>query len=145
MALSPDGSQLAAYIAEDANGERRVWIRPMSSVDARPVAGTDGARAVIWSPDGRSIAFFAADKLKRLIRPTAHPVTLTDVPDVRVNATWGHDEILYTVLPGGIYRVPITGGPASLSADRTPRGGSNHRLSFVPAGWPTLLLSHSPA
>ena len=64
----------------DAAGARRVWLRALSSVDARPVPGTEDARTVIWSPDGRSIAFFAADKLKRLIVPDGAPVTVSDVP-----------------------------------------------------------------
>jgi Tol biopolymer transport system component len=135
MALSPDGSQLA-YIAEDANGERRVWIRRMSSVEARPVAGTEGARTVIWSPDGRSIALFAGDKLKRLDPPDGTPVTVTDVPEVRVVATWGRDDILYTVRAGGIYRVAVAGGPSILerAADRS-RGETGVGLpSFLPDG-----------
>jgi len=65
ITLAPDGSQLA-YVASDANGARQVWLRPLSAVDARALPGTEGARAVIWSPDGRSIAFFAGDKLKRI-------------------------------------------------------------------------------
>jgi len=133
MALSPDGSQLA-YVAEDAAGERRVWIRPMSSVDARPIAGTDGARAVIWSPDGRSIAFFAGDKLKRLDPPDGSPVTVTDVPDVRVVATWGRDDILFSVLPGGLYRVPSRGGQATL--ERTPDRTQNEVTLLYPAFLP---------
>jgi serine/threonine protein kinase/Tol biopolymer transport system component len=142
MALSPDGSQLA-YVAEDADGERRVWIRQMSSVDARPIAGTDRARTVIWSPDGRSIAFFAGDKLKRLDPPDGMPVTLTDVPAVRIFATWGRDDILYTVLPGGIYRVPIAGGPAILErAADSARGEVTVTFpSFLPDGRRFLYLA----
>jgi Tol biopolymer transport system component len=142
MALSPDGSQLA-YVAEDANGERRVWIRPMSSVDARPIAGTDGARTVIWSPDGRSIAFFAGDKLKRLDPPDGMPVTLTDVANVRIVATWGRDDILYTVLPGGIYRVAVAGGPAILerAADLARGEIAVTFPSFLPDGRRFLYLA----
>jgi dipeptidyl aminopeptidase/acylaminoacyl peptidase len=145
MALSPDGLQLA-YVAEDANGERRVWIRAMSSVDARPVAGTDGARTVMWSPDGRSVAFFAGDKLKRLNPPDGPPVTLSDVPDVRVNGTWGRDDILYSLLPGGIYRVPVAGGATSLerTADRSRNEGSVTFPSFLPDGRRYLYMARRP-
>jgi Tol biopolymer transport system component len=145
MALSPDGSQLA-YIAEDANGERRVWIRPMSSVEARPVAGTDGARTVIWSPDGRSIAFFAGDKLKRLNPPDGAAVTLGDVSDARLNAAWGRDDILYSLLPGGIYRVPLAGGATSLerTSDRSRNELAVVFPSFLPDGRRYLFMARRP-
>jgi serine/threonine protein kinase len=132
IALSPDGSQLA-YVAADAAGARRVWIRALSAVDARPVPGTENARAVIWSPDGRSIAFFAADKLKRLDPPDGSPVTVSDVPDVRVTATWGDGQILFAAVPGGIFRVPAGGGPAVLER------GEDRSRGEIRATWPSFL------
>ena len=105
-----DGETLSARLSRGA----------VPRVDARPVVGTDGARTVIWSPDERSIAFFAGDKLKRLDPPDGAPVTLSDVPDSRVNGTWGRDSILYTLLPGGIYRVPL--GPyVAFASDESGR------------------------
>ena len=140
MALSPDGSRLA-YVAEDANGERRVWLRAMSSVDARPVPAPKARRSVMWSPDGRSIAFFAGDKLKRLDPPDGPPVTFSDVPEVRVHGTWGRDDILYALLPGGIYRVPLAGGAPAWSAPPIARATRRRRLSVVPSGRPALCVS----
>jgi eukaryotic-like serine/threonine-protein kinase len=119
ITLAPDGSQLA-YVASDANGARQVWLRPLSAVDARALPGTEGARAVIWSPDGRSIAFFAGDKLKRIDLPDGTPVTLSDVPNVRVTGTWGEKDIIFAAVPGGIYRVPASGGAAVV--ERAPAG-----------------------
>jgi Tol biopolymer transport system component len=141
IALSPDGTQLA-YVAADAGGARRVWLRALSAVDARPVPGTEGARAVIWSLDGRSIAFFAADKLKRLDVPDGAPVTVSDVPDVRVSGTWGDGQILFSAVPGGIFRVPAGGGPPVLerAIDRA-RGEINLQWpSFLPDGKRYLYL-----
>jgi hypothetical protein len=86
FALSPDGSQLA-YLAADAAGGRSIWLRPLSSFAARALPGSDGARSVFWSPDSRSIGFFAGGKLMRLDLPDGSPVTLCDVPDVRAAAT----------------------------------------------------------
>ena len=132
IALAPDGSQLA-YVASDARGERRVWLRPMTAVDSRAVPGTEGARAVIWSPDGRSIAFFVEDKLKRLDLPDGAPVTLSDVPNVRVSATWGSADIVFSAIPGGLYRVPAGGGAAVI--ERAPnRAGGELAIS-----WPSFL------
>ena len=72
FAVSPDGQQLA-FIATGPGAVNRVWMRPLASIDARPVTGTDGAAAVFWSPDSRSIGFVTGDTMKRLDWPPARP------------------------------------------------------------------------
>jgi serine/threonine protein kinase len=62
--ISPDGASLV-YGAIDSDGKTRLWIRPLSSLAAEPVVGSEGARTGFWSPDSRSIGFFAGGKLKR--------------------------------------------------------------------------------
>jgi serine/threonine-protein kinase len=60
VAISPDGSQLVY----EAN--RRLYHRLMSELDARPIPGSETFTAVgnpVFSPDGRSIAFWAASDL----------------------------------------------------------------------------------
>ena len=65
---------------------------------------------MIWSPDGRSVAF-AGDKLKRIDLPDGTPVTLSDVPNVRVI---GRVRRTSSFFRGArrIYRVPASGGAA---------------------------------
>ena len=58
MAVSPDGLRIA-YVASDPKAGRRVWLRDLSGFEGRPLAGTEGASSVFWSPDGSSIGFFA--------------------------------------------------------------------------------------
>ena len=133
IALSPDGSQLA-YVAADAHGDRRVWLRPLSANDPRPVPGTEGSRTVIWSPDGRSIAFFAGDKLKRLELPDGAPVTLSEVPDVGIFATWGAETDSVRDDPGR----PLSGAGRRRSDGPGPGArpvatGSLDQLALVPA------------
>ncbi len=79
LALSPDGTRLA-FVATDQKGTSRVWLRPLAALAAAPVAGTEGTISVFWSPDGRSLGFFADDQLKRLDLPDGRPVSLTKVP-----------------------------------------------------------------
>jgi eukaryotic-like serine/threonine-protein kinase len=65
ISLSPDGHRLV-FSAEDAAGKRQLWLRPLDSFAAQPLTGTEGAAYSFWSPDGRYVAFFADNKLKRL-------------------------------------------------------------------------------
>jgi hypothetical protein len=63
--ISPDGKALA-FVAVDSSGSRGLWIRELTSLAARPLPGTDNASGPFWSPDSRSIAFFADGKLKKV-------------------------------------------------------------------------------
>ena len=77
LALSPDGRHLA-FVAATKGGPSQIWIRPLDSVQAQPLAGTEGASFPFWSHDGRFIAFFAAGKLKRVDTRGGTPQTLAD-------------------------------------------------------------------
>src|SRR5262245_4069864 len=63
-ALSPDGSHVVFGARID--GKLALWERPLAGVEARLLPGTEGATLPFWSPEGRSIGFFADKKLKRL-------------------------------------------------------------------------------
>src|SRR5215475_5528423 len=63
-AVSPDGNRIA-FVATTSR-VARVWIRSLDSLQSRPLTGTEGARSVFWSPDGKNLAFTADGKLKRV-------------------------------------------------------------------------------
>ena len=56
FALSPDGRRLVYGIAG------QLWSRRLDQDEPTQIPGADGATALFFSPDGRSIAFFATDK-----------------------------------------------------------------------------------
>jgi eukaryotic-like serine/threonine-protein kinase len=58
-AISPDGRQIAFRVATRTEGPA-LWLRPLEALTGHRLAGTDGADFPFWSPDGRSLAFFAA-------------------------------------------------------------------------------------
>ena len=63
FAVAPDGTRLA-FVARDAAGRAALWVRPLDSLTARPVDGTEGASRPFWSPDGAALGFFAAGQLQ---------------------------------------------------------------------------------
>jgi serine/threonine protein kinase len=65
QAVSPDGRQIV-FVASGSDGLPQLWIRRLDSLNARTLAGTDGATQPFWSPDSRSVGFFAAGKLKTI-------------------------------------------------------------------------------
>ena len=112
LAFSPDGSQLA-YIASDPKGGTRVWLRALSAFEAAPLAGTEGATSVFWSPGGSSIGFFDANELKRLDLPGGAPVSICEVTAGSAKSgTWGRGgDILFASAQGdAVYGVSASGG-----------------------------------
>jgi Tol biopolymer transport system component len=64
VSISPDGRSIA-YSARDA-ASTFVFVRPIGSEARQKLAGTEGAGRLFWSPDSRSIAFFAGGTLKKV-------------------------------------------------------------------------------
>jgi serine/threonine protein kinase len=62
VAVSPDGSRFA-YVASrgtDVPGARQIYVRELSSLEARPVMGTEGANNPFFSADGEWLGFYQA-------------------------------------------------------------------------------------
>ena len=81
-AISPDGRKLA-FVATTSDGRDLLFLRPLDSLEARRLEGTEGASYPFWSPDGRSIAFFAQGKLAKIDASGGSPNILCDAPNPR--------------------------------------------------------------
>ena len=135
-AISPDGRMLA-YIAVDSSGTANVWVRPLESLAAHVVPGTDNADLPFWSPDSRSIAFFAEGKLKKVPVQGGTVEVLCNANNGR-GGTWSASgTILFTPAgEGPIYRVPAGGGePQPVTTLDSTRHETGHRFPcFLPDG-----------
>jgi eukaryotic-like serine/threonine-protein kinase len=133
--IAPNGRRLA-FVAT-TEGKTLIWVRPLGSLAAQPLPGTEGASGPFWSPNGRSIGFFAQGKLKKIALSGEPPVTLGEAPANR-GGTWGPDDIiLFVPHPNaGVYRVSAAGG--SVTAVTAPDGsrqeGSQLWPCFLPDG-----------
>ena len=144
FALSPDGSTLA-FVATGAKG-RQLYLRPLSSLEATPLEGTEGALSAFWSPDGKSLGFFADRKLKRLDFGSGSPVPICDVrPGAGITGTWGRDgQILFASVEGeAVYRISTAGGEPVRERERQPQADINRVCwpSFLPDGRRYLYLT----
>jgi eukaryotic-like serine/threonine-protein kinase len=140
-AISPDGSMLA-FIALGKTGVQQFWVRRMDDGQARPLAGTERARHPFWSPDSRSLGFFADGKLKRIDVSGGTAQTLCDAPNERGGA-WSNDGIiLFGSMGAGIQRVPASGGPPAPATRLPSQGFASHLWpSFLPDGRQFLYAS----
>ena len=114
----------------------------MDGFAVQPLAGTDDATSPFWSPDGRSIGFFADRKLKRIPSAGGAVQTICDAQDGR-GASWSVDDVIvFAPAPfTGLSKVPATGG-APVAITRVEGQGRTHRLpSFLPDGKHLLYLA----
>ena len=113
FAVSPDGSRLAfTTIGED--GLYRLWIRPLTSLDAQEAPAARGAQTLFWSPAGDALYFSVERSLRRITDPGSSYQLISDLPRrVPPLGAWiGPDQILLS------YRqltavVPAGGGRAT--------------------------------
>jgi eukaryotic-like serine/threonine-protein kinase len=128
FALSLDGHQIVFVASGD--GASRLWLRSLASTTAQPLAGTEGAAFPFWSPDSRSIGFFADSKLKRLDIGGGAPQTLAAVTTSARGGTWNADGVILfsPITTSGLFRVPASGGQAVAVTKLVQQ--TNHRLPF---------------
>jgi Tol biopolymer transport system component len=112
MAVSPDGRHIA-FVTISRAQRTRVWVRALASLESKPIEGTDGATAVFWSPDSKSVGFFAGGRLKRIDIGGGAAVEICPVrQDIGHMGTWGADgTILFASAEGeAIFQVADSGG-----------------------------------
>jgi eukaryotic-like serine/threonine-protein kinase len=113
MSISPDGLGLA-YVAPTEDGKNVLWVRALSSLEARILPGTEGADVPDWSPDSRFIVFGADQKLKKVAVSGGPPQTLTSLlPGNRSRAAWNRDGVILYANARVIRRVSDAGGESS--------------------------------
>ena len=91
----------------DPLGKRQIWIRRLDSLTPEVLPGTDDGTFPFWSPDSRSIAFFATGQLKRLNLDAGSALTLCEAPGGRGGSWSPRDVILFSPgVRGGLQQVP---------------------------------------
>jgi Tol biopolymer transport system component len=142
--LSPDGRQIAMIVRNEDRGERMIVLRRLNELVNRPVAGTDGAADVHFSPDGEWLVFTSDGKVKKVPVRGGSAITLANVQGTR-GSSWGADNrIYYTPSPGApIFSVPADGGgePVAVTTLDSSKGEVSHRGPQLLPGGEALLYT----
>ena len=144
VAISPDGSRLV-YVGPDSASGTQLWVRPMSSLNSRPLPGTGGAQAPFFNPEGTAVAFFVGLPGDLRVVPVDGGPVRTVVRDSAF--PWGGDwhadgNIYFSRAPThGLARVPATGGTlVPVSEPDTAAGVTEHDFPQVLPGGRTALV-----
>jgi Tol biopolymer transport system component len=141
FAVSPDGRQLVMR-ANPAEGQDALYVGTFDFLSPRRLEGTYNANQVFWSPDGRSIAFVADNKLQRIEAAGGPPQPICDVQDFR-GGTWNRDGTIVFGSPRGLFSVRADGGkPTALTTVASSEAG-HFWPRFLPDGRRFLYLSWS--
>ncbi len=135
-AISPDG-RTVAFTARDSSAQSYVWVRALDSPEARRLEATEDASNPFWSPDGRYIAFYTANRLKKV--PLAGGPVQTICNSARgLGGAWSSsgDIIFNPTNRAPLMRVSASGGAATplTSIDASRQENSHRWPSFLPDG-----------
>jgi eukaryotic-like serine/threonine-protein kinase len=133
LAISPDGLQLV-YVAEQ-DQRPQLWLRRLNSDEARPLPDTDFPQYPFWSPDSKSLGFFANGKLKRLDIAGGSPKELADAPQGYGGSWNDRGTILFCVNNRDLFRISADGGdPVQVTHLQRPQQTSHRQPWFLPDG-----------
>ncbi len=138
-AVSPDGKTVI-FEAFGPDGKPGLWIRPLDSVTPQMLAGTEGGASPFWSPDSKSIGFFASGKLKKLDVAGGHTTTLADA--TIGGGSWSSSDVIVfaATYAGALQQIPTAGGTAH-PATHVPASPQPQRSPwFLPDGRHFLYL-----
>jgi serine/threonine protein kinase len=132
LAISPNGKSVVFEASSE--GKDSLWIRPLDSLKAHALNGTEGGTLPFWSPDSAAIGFFTEGKLKKIEVASGAVQVLCSASDAR-GGTWNQGgTILFSpdsVSP--LFQVSAGGGSA------TPLTKIDSSLGEISHRWPVFL------
>ena len=146
--LSPDGSSIA-FATTGADGKTGLWVRATNALEAHALPGTEGAIFPFWSPDSRSLGFFAESKLRTIDLDVGSAQVVCDVPLGRGGAWGPGGVILFSPAPSApLMRVSASGGtPVAITKVDAALHTSHRWPFFLPDGkhFLYIALHHDPS
>jgi len=137
LAPSPNGRYLVFSARSLSGTAPQLWLRPLDSLSARPLAGSEGGNFPTWSPDNKSILFLSGGKIKRIEIAGGAPLAVADASEssVTVTGTWNSDGVILIGSSAGLRRIAASGEDTLLTKiDATRRETGHGYPQFLPDG-----------
>ena len=146
VALSPDGQRVVLVAVTE--GVNRLWLYHFDQTVPELLPGTEEARYPFWSPDGRSIGFFAKTSLKRIEASGGSLPTAVCAAPLGSGGAWSSTGVILFAPDfngTGLAQVAETGGDStpvtSLDGARFETG--HNFPSFLPDGRHFLFFTQA--
>jgi len=132
--VSPSGRHLAFVARDSQSGRSALWVRALASTEPYALPDTTAASNPFWSPDGRTLGFFANGKLKAVDLVGGDARVIADITGTPAGGSWGtRGVILFADSMRGLYAVSDSGGPVRLVTR------VDHAASDPWYAWPQFL------
>jgi serine/threonine protein kinase/Tol biopolymer transport system component len=143
IAVSPDGETIAMVARPDPQETLSLYVRPVSAVTFRKLAGTENAAQPFWSPDSSTIGFVSGGRLKKVAASGAPPQEIGPIDGAVFGGTWSADGTILFGSVTGLRRISAEGGtPESVTTVEKPEVG-HYWPHFLPDGKHFLYLAWS--
>jgi Tol biopolymer transport system component len=131
--VSPDGLSLA-WMSAGGDGRTVLAVQPFDAREPTVLAGTDEVRWPFWSPDSRSIAFFAHGELRKVRVSGGAVETIAKAPNGHGGSWSARGTILFAPdRTNVLYEVADSGGaPIAVTTLDASRAETSHQ-------WPAIL------
>ncbi|MEE8161935.1 MAG: hypothetical protein V3T61_09890, partial [Acidobacteriota bacterium] len=144
IAISPDGRQ----VVYRTNTQSQLYLHSLDDFVDRPIPGTEGSTlgSPFFSPDGKSVGFFAGFELKKVSLAGGLPITLCDARPLGQSGSWGADDtiIFSAAYESGVclYRVSGAGAePEILAAPDLDKGETEYSYPHILPGGKAVLFT----
>jgi serine/threonine-protein kinase len=140
FAFSPDGKAVA-YIGIRSSGGSAISVRTLSDLTPRELSGTENASQPTFSPDGKWIAFYDNNELRKIPVDGGTSIKLAELGAVN-GISWGTADQIIASSDKAIVSVPAIGGAPRIIARADSAAGENaKRWPLALADGKTILYS----
>ena len=131
--ISPDGTQIV--FSATADNKTQLYLRSIRELTLHALPGSENGTFPFWSPDNRSVAFFADNKLKRVDVAGGPPVIVCEASQARGGDWSASGVILFApTFNSTLFQVPASGGTPAAVTKMASKYTTHRWPSFLPDG-----------
>jgi Tol biopolymer transport system component/predicted Ser/Thr protein kinase len=145
FAISPDGRRVV-FPMRRPDGKTQLATRVIDQEQPTVLSGTENGHAPFFSPDGRSIGFFAESHMQKISMLGGAAVMLASTSSFDTGGSWDENGDIVVALSHtvALSKVPAAGGDPQPLTKLGP-GEQTHRWPQVLPGGKAVLYTASPS